>query len=127
MGYGKPNENTPKDYIDGNPDYSLVESGKITTTPNLDINPTKRRREDSSDEETKPVVKVEKTEVKEGVKDEEDDSVKTVKKKKRIKKEAAANDEGGKTTDSAAADISIHASTSLTQEMATTTLTEGTE
>merc|ERR1712150_225287 len=99
--YGKPNENTPKDYIDGNPDYSLLESGKITTTPNLDINPTKRRREDSSDEETKPVVKVEKTEVKEEVKDEEakpekkkkkkkvktegDDSVKTVKKKKKIK------------------------------------------
>jgi len=140
--YGKPNENTPKDFLDGNPDYSLTDSGKITTTPNLDVNPTKRRREDSSDEESKPVVKIEKTETKEEAKPEkkkkkkkvktegDDDSAKAPKKKKKVKKESAeavddaTNEEGGKITESAA-DISLHASTSLTQEMASTTLTEG--
>jgi len=140
--YGKPNENTPKDYLDGNPDYSLTDTGKITTTPNLDVKdeskPIKRRREDSSDEESKPVVKIEKVK-KEEVKTEdskpekkkkkkkiktEDDETKP-KKKKKIKKEnveAAAGDEEDKPVDSAAADISIHASTSLTQEMASTTI-----
>merc|ERR1719238_2247617 len=115
--YGKPNENTPKDYLDGNPDYSLTDTGKITTTPNLDVKdeskPIKRRREDSSDEESKPVVKIEKVK-KEEVKTEdskpekkkkkkkiktEDDETKAPKKKKKIKKEiveAAAGDEEDK-------------------------------
>merc|ERR1712136_567168 len=130
--YGKPNEQTPKDYLDGNPDYSLVDAGKITTTPNVDApNPTKRRREDSSDEEeSKPVVKVEvkqekedktedskpeKKKKKKKIKTEpgEEETVKTPKKKKKVKKEAG---------EAATADISIHASTSLTQELASTTL-----
>lgn len=130
--YGKPNENTPKDYLDGNPDYSLVDSGKITTTPNVDApNPIKRRREDSSDEESKPEIKVE---VKEEIKTEDskpekkkkkkkikteqgEEETKTPKKKKKAKKEASEEEEG-----ETAADISIHASTSLTQELASTTL-----
>jgi len=137
--YGKPNEQTPKDYLDGNPDYSLVDAGKITTTPNVDVpNPIKRRREDSSDEESKPVVKVEvkqeevktedskpeKKKKKKKIKTEEgEDAAKTPKKKKKAKKEAGEEAEEGET---AAADISIHASTSLTQELASTTL-EGNE
>merc|ERR1712136_329219 len=138
--YGKPNEQTPKDYLDGNPDYSLVDAGKITTTPNVDApNPTKRRREDSSDEEeSKPVVKVEVKQEKEEAKTEDskpekkkkkkkikteeggEEAAKTPKKKKKVKKEAGEDaDEGGET---ATADISIHASTSLTQELASTTI-----
>merc|ERR1712136_46704 len=94
--YGKPNEQTPKDYLDGNPDYSLVDAGKITTTPNVDApNPTKRRREDSSDEEeSKPVVKVE---VKQEKEDKTEDSKPEKKKKKKKIKTEPGEEETVKT------------------------------